>query len=528
MHLQHQIDKIREQIINITLSSTAIFMIIAFVPGLLRLMDTGWQPVYLVHIVDATLIILLYLFKDFIPLKYKTHALFIIYLTIAIMGMINFKLVNAGYYILVIVSLATLLYGRRISFIYSVIFIILFALVFIGHHYNFININVNLNEYQNYTSTWLAVGSSYIFVLVVIILSTHVFYSLFVNSIRQLNDKSDELSQSLKALQLSEKKYKDIFENSKDGFLFFDKNFCISNCNQSFLKLIGYEINELVGKDYTYLIKDKTIYWSDVLDATANNINKEVVLIHKDNTLIPVLASAYESNIPDGGFWVIIRDIRERKKLEREIFKTMIQSEEKERERYAKELHDGLGPLISTSLIYVNAIQDEDDITKIKEYSERTYSILEDATNTIKEISNNLSSLILTEYGTVSAIRSFIEKLQQVSDIKFVLKSNLKGTFEELIQFTIYRILVELIHNSVKYSQAKCISILFDYEDGYLKVRFSDDGDGFDYAQALINKKGFGLLNLQNRIKQLGGNSSYYTAPGEGVNVELSIKTNYQ
>ncbi|MCU4163625.1 PAS domain-containing sensor histidine kinase [Carboxylicivirga caseinilyticus] len=528
MHLQNQIDRIREQIINITLSSTAIFMIIAFVPGLLRLLDTGWQPVYLVHIIDAAVIILLYLFRGFIPLKYKTHALFLIYLSIAIMGMINFKLVNAGYYILVVVSLATLLYGKRISFIYSVIFIVLYALIFIGHHHDFINININLDEYQNYTSTWLAVGSSYIFVLVVVIISTHVFYSLFVKSIRELNKKSDELSQSLEALQLSEKKYKDIFENSKDGFLFFDDRLSITACNQSFLKLVGYELDELLAKNYTYLLDNKNYNWEGFIEGTSKNDIKEIALVHKNKTLIPVIASAYRSNVPDGGFWVIIRDIRERKKLEREIFQTMIQSEEKERERYAKELHDGLGPLISTSLIYVNAIQEEGDMTKIKEYSERTYSILEDATNTIKEISNNLSSLILTEYGTVSAIRSFIEKLQQVSDIKFVLKSNLKGTFEELIQFTIYRILVELIHNSVKYSQAKCISILFDYEDGYLKVRFSDDGDGFDYAQALINKKGFGLLNLQNRIKQLGGSSSYYTAPGEGVKVELSIKTNYQ
>ena len=514
---------------NITLTSTVIFMVVAVVPSLLRLVDVGWQPVFLVHIIIISVVIVLFLLRRKIPLNLKAHILFVVYLIIAVAGMINFKLINAAYYIIVLASIATLLYGRRVSYIYSAVFIVLFISVFFLHRFKLIALNVDFNEYQDNTSTWLATGTSYVFVLIVVILSAHAFYKLFIDSIKDLNVKSNELSYSLKALKLSENRYKDIFENSRDGFVFFDHNYFIVNCNQSFSKLIGYELSELEGYNYKTLLYNQSIEWDTILETIINKTSREVLLMHKDGLPIPVEVSPYSTEAFKGGLWVIVRDIRERKKLQREIFKTMIQSEEKERERYAKELHDGLGPLISTTLIYLDTIHDENDVVNIREYSGRAYSILEDATNTIKEISNNLSSMILTEYGVVSAIRSFIEKLQKVSDIKFVIKSNLKGTFEETLKFTFYRILVELINNSIKYSRAKTITITFDYNesDEFLRVKFFDDGEGFDYNQALINKKGFGLLNLQNRIKQIGGSSTYYTEQGKGVEVNLSIKTKY-
>ncbi|NJO91178.1 MAG: hypothetical protein HC831_21100 [Chloroflexia bacterium] len=212
--------------------------------------------------------------------------------------------------------------------------------------------------------------------------------------------------------------------------------------------------------------------------------------------------------------------------MERKVFSTMIHAEENERERYAKELHDGLGPLLSTSMIYLHTINEEQKPELIKEYANRAYSILEDATRTVKEISNNLSPLILKEYGIAQALRSFIEKTEPVTQIKFTIIDELTKRFSEITEFTIYRTLVELINNSLKHSRANEVIISFKCEQQDTLIYYQDDGVGFNYESALSDKRGFGLLNLENRIKKIGGDYNYFTAPGNGVQVSIKLTKN--
>lgn len=204
----------------------------------------------------------------------------------------------------------------------------------------------------------------------------------------------------------------------------------------------------------------------------------------------------------------------------------MIFSEENERERYAKELHDGLGPLLSTGMIYLHILKDEHDHALIKEYSNRAYNLLEDATKTVKEISNNLSPLILKEYGLAHALRSFIEKVEHATLIKFKINDELTERFPEIIEFTIYRSFVELINNSLKYSRANEVVIDFKYEHQTALFYYKDNGEGFDYESTISNERGFGLMNIENRINKIGGQYNYITAPGKGVQVSIKLTIN--
>jgi len=213
------------------------------------------------------------------------------------------------------------------------------------------------------------------------------------------------------------------------------------------------------------------------------------------------------------------------KESEQKIFRTMVSSEERERERYAKELHDGLGPLLSTSMIYLHTMLEEKEIETLKEYIDRTYGLLEEAVQSIREISNNLSPDILKKFGTVQAVRSFIEKLKLVSKIDFVINSNLECRLTETLEFTIYRTITELINNSIKYSRAKKIDINIQYNEGNLNLSYSDDGVGFDYEKVKEKGSGFGLTNLENRILKLEGQYNYFSAPGKGTNVNIIIQT---
>ncbi len=213
------------------------------------------------------------------------------------------------------------------------------------------------------------------------------------------------------------------------------------------------------------------------------------------------------------------------KKAEKDLFKAIISSEEKERARYAKELHDGLGPILSTSLIYLNTMLQEDNKLKQTKYIKRTYALLEDAIQSIREISSNLSPDILKKYGLVQAVRSFIEKLQEVSNVKFKINSNLTSNFNEIIAFTLYRTLTELINNTIKHANANQIVITFDQSTTGIKIVYFDDGVGFDYEKAKKQSKGFGLLNLEGRIKNIGGHYEFISNKAKGTQVEIKIES---
>jgi signal transduction histidine kinase len=214
--------------------------------------------------------------------------------------------------------------------------------------------------------------------------------------------------------------------------------------------------------------------------------------------------------------------------LEQQIFNSEILSEERERERFAKELHDGLGPILSTCKIYLHSLNemlaDQRDFLKI---SERALILLDDALASIKEISNNLSPHVLRNFGLVQAVIAFTHNLENISDLKFEVHYNYDERLNEIIEFTAYRIITELINNSVKYAEASLIVIDINLNKPHLSVSYSDNGKGFDPDTNTKQKRGFGLSNIETRISKFNGDYSYKTAPGKGVKVNFTLETNY-
>lgn len=531
MSLKNDIHSIRNKLIDVTISTSTFFILFALVPSLSRYSLIGWNPVFAFHIGISVTVAILFLIRKKISLSIKAHAIFIVFLLIALVGIINFRTVGGAYMALVVVSLSTMIYGLRLGMVYSAVFVICFVIIGVLQILNIINPQVDFNEYVNHETTWIAQVSAYIFIIFILINSINLFYKYFINALNDANDKSKKLTKTLDSLLQSNKKYRSIFKGSNDGLLFVDENFKITNCNNSYLKLTGYELSELRGIDYKELMYIKETDWDSVFlkIASTQNNKAEVEIIRKDGEIIPVEVSTYITDYDDASYlWAVIRDLRERKSLENEVFSAMISAEENERERYAKELHDGLGPLLSTSMIYTHTIIEEKDMQLIQDYASRAYEILEDATKTVKDISNNLSPIILKEYGMVQAVRSFIEKAGHATQIKFTIKDELKTRLPETIEFTIYRTLVELINNSLKYSKAKELSISFLplHQDGIF-IQYQDNGQGFDYEKAIADKKGFGLFNLKNRIHKIGGEYIYRTSPGQGVQVSIKLTNQY-
>jgi PAS domain S-box-containing protein len=219
----------------------------------------------------------------------------------------------------------------------------------------------------------------------------------------------------------------------------------------------------------------------------------------------------------------VMKDITNKKSLERQILNSVIETEERERLNFSQELHDGIGPLLSATKMYIqwlglpNAKLDQSDILKDVE------KLLDESTKTVREISFKLSPHILQNYGLVEALNAYIEKVQESSRIK--IDMNLKNfcRFNEKAEIIVYRVICECINNTVKHAKASSIIINLICQNNLLLVEYIDNGQGFDVENVITEHKGIGLLNMQSRLKSINGLMNIVSSPNNGTSIKFQI-----
>ncbi len=215
-----------------------------------------------------------------------------------------------------------------------------------------------------------------------------------------------------------------------------------------------------------------------------------------------------------------------RKENESRILSAIIKTEEIEKQKFAKELHDGLGPLLSSVKMAISSISKNPEKSD-KKVIDNTEKLIDESIITIKEISNNLSPHILNNFGILKAVNSFISKLQVNDKPKIIFNSNLnEKRFNYNIEVVLYRVICELLINSLKHASANNISIDLILDKGNLTLEYFDDGIGFDPDELLKENIGMGYSNIQSRIKSLNGIYKIVSRANEGVNVTISVNIN--
>lgn len=207
----------------------------------------------------------------------------------------------------------------------------------------------------------------------------------------------------------------------------------------------------------------------------------------------------------------------QRRLTERRILNTVLHTEEKERMRFAKELHDGLGPLLSSAKMSLSAIKNVDN----RELLDNTAYVIDEAIRSLREISNNLSPHILNDFGLGRGLANFVSKLP-AGKMDIILESNLRGErFPADIEVIIYRVVCELVNNSLKHSGGTRATISLNLRDGRLVLEYTDDGRGF--VPSAMMDVGMGLSNIASRVASLKGLCEITSAPGEGMKALVII-----
>lgn len=215
-----------------------------------------------------------------------------------------------------------------------------------------------------------------------------------------------------------------------------------------------------------------------------------------------------------------------RRLTEKMFLNAIIQTEEKERKRFAKDLHDGLGPLLSSVKMSVTSLAHMKHDKSSREIVENTEIVINEAIKSLKEISDNLSPHILNNFGLVRALNNFTNKINITRTIRINLLTDLKDErFDDNVEVMLYRVICELINNTIKHAQAKKINISLNKEDNYLTIVYKDDGKGFDVSK-VINQptsSGMGFSNIYSRINSLKGEINIESEHKKGTLVTIKI-----
>jgi PAS domain S-box-containing protein len=343
----------------------------------------------------------------------------------------------------------------------------------------------------------------------------------------ELQRSNDAINEAYKKLDENEKKFYSVFAKSNDSIYILNQQEEIIEANQALIKLIGYKetpcnlnnLNTYIKSKFPVLI-EKPFELSK--NSTPVNTDFEIGVGTDDFKVIEI--SSNEISFNNKNYILsIIHDITERRMFEKKIFDAIVHTQEEEQGKYARELHDGLGPILSTLKMYIEWLSDSSNNMNKEKISQQTIVAIDGAINLVKEIANNLSPHILQKFGLINTIQTNLEQVKNSFNIDCVVSSNLNQRLPSKIEVPLYRILMECINNSLKHAKAKRILIKFKKADSHLTINYSDNGHGFDVQHVMANGKGMGLFNIQNRVRLLGGNIKLISNPGIGTDFEITL-----
>ena len=224
-------------------------------------------------------------------------------------------------------------------------------------------------------------------------------------------------------------------------------------------------------------------------------------------------------------FYSLKRAEIDRMRTEKRVLNAVINTEENERRRFAKDLHDGLGPLLSTVKMSLSSLGSRINDPSDKSILNNTNHLVNEAINTIKDISNNLSPHVLSNFGLASAIGAFTTKVNQTKTVEIDFKSNMENQrLENDKEVVIYRAVCELINNAMQHSGASRIEIELNKHEKFVTLQFNDNGRGFDTSTlSKEDTKGMGLSNIETRVKTVEGVFILESTPGRGTSALIKV-----
>jgi PAS domain S-box-containing protein len=325
--------------------------------------------------------------------------------------------------------------------------------------------------------------------------------------------------------------------NNSASVLFTDIKGKILYANKSIYKKSGFLKPEIIGK--TPQIFNSSYHSASFFDNLWNTIlngkiwKGEIKNKTKDGSFYWVFStiSPIFNEVGEIVQFISIQfDITKEKNAQTNLVREVIEAQEQERERFAMEIHDGLGQTLLATKMNLNAISCSlDDLDQeTKRIYNNSVHLLTESVKEARNISHGLMSRVLNKFGLAYAVNEIISDINSSLKLKFIFQNNIENQrFIDEVEMGIYRTLQELINNIIKHSHATIAYLKITKNDTELNILIEDNGVGLN-KQTILNPKsgGIGLRNMRSRVEYLGGQFEIDNKIKKGtrINIRISLK----
>ncbi len=356
----------------------------------------------------------------------------------------------------------------------------------------------------------------------------------------QLADSFNSMLEALNKTSISEKYLSNILNNLYGALLVTDAEARIRSINAATSRMLNYEEPDLIGKEILLLFNEEKTPMSSERKVETNlkeiskRIAKKTGMLDRDGYEIPVFVTSVVLKNSKGdpeGMVVVGHDLTEEKeneakleKLRKERMIAIHEAQELERLRISRDLHDGLGQLLTGISYSVEKIREEHTIEK--DVAERLQKQVNTAIQETKSIAQNLMPNVLKDFGLLVAIENLVQRTNLLNKARFISNSySFTERVDAKLEKTIFRICQEAINNIIKHSGATEATINLHRVEDMIVLVVEDNGKGFDIEKLNPKEetKGFGLISMRERVNAFDGDFSIHSNSGNGVEIVIEI-----
>jgi two-component system, NarL family, sensor histidine kinase DegS len=350
-----------------------------------------------------------------------------------------------------------------------------------------------------------------------------------------------KLQKAIRDRELARQNYEELFANASDAIWVHDMEGKITLANKACETLTGYTVSELTGKNVRDFVAPEALASTrDVKDrlmrGEAMERRYERRLIKKDGSeaIIQLSTRLIVSDGKPQAFQHLGRDITEERRLQDNLqfyLRQVLQAQEEERKRLARELHDDVSQqvvLLTHGLDNLASRADKylpeelgDDLGRLHAVSQQTY-------DSIKRYAQALRPRILDDLGLVPATKWLAQETHDHSGIDVQVEVDTIPPLPPETQLVLFRIVQEALNNIARHSGASRATIALDCQEGEICVTITDNGKGFDPPRQLsdFTRRGkLGLTGMMERAQLIGGRLDVSSQQGKGTRLVATVPT---
>ena len=356
--------------------------------------------------------------------------------------------------------------------------------------------------------------------------------------VAELEERIAERKRAEVALRESEERYRELFENARDAIYVHDLEGNYLRVNRATETLTGYKREEIVGHNLVEFVPAAEV--SDVREsfcaklAERGETTYEGDVIARDGRRVPV--EVRSRAIYENGVMVAVqstaRDITEHKLAQDALqmfSRRLIEAQEDERRRIARELHDQIGQVLTAVKMNLHTVQQVSQASEIGCYIKDNIETVDEALRLVRDLSVELRPPVLDDFGLVTALRWYVDRYTKRTglevDLVFELPDENERFFREL-ETACFRIAQEALTNVVRHAQASHVLLQLVKDGNVLLLSIMDNGVGFDVES--LRKRApraatLGLISMQERAHAAGGEIEIDSVISRGTEVRFRL-----